>query len=158
SGRSALQPPHGQTFENVTTPAGLISPSLAVGVVRHARTAWRPLWVPANLRIGVWPALLLLGGVIGLVPSSDLAATVAKLASLGLGVLLYLWLVHSAGQTLRVVAATLVALGVVAALAGAVLVDRNSWKLNWLNDPVYAAFAHVPRFSDLAFNQNALAA
>ncbi len=52
----------------------------------------------------------------------------------------------------------MLALGVVAAVAGNVLVDRASWKLNAVNRPVYELFAHVPRFSDLALSQNGLAA
>ncbi|MFI5267874.1 MAG: O-antigen ligase family protein, partial [Chloroflexota bacterium] len=48
--------------------------------------------------------------------------------------------------------------GLAASAAGNILVDRASWKLDALNRPVYALFAHMPRFSELAFSQNGLAA
>ncbi|MGH2469837.1 MAG: O-antigen ligase family protein, partial [Chloroflexota bacterium] len=48
--------------------------------------------------------------------------------------------------------------GVLLGIAADVQVDRNSWKLNGYNRAVYGLFAHVPRVSTVALNQNAIAA
>ncbi|HUZ76527.1 MAG TPA: O-antigen ligase family protein [Chloroflexota bacterium] len=52
----------------------------------------------------------------------------------------------------------LVGFGVLLGIAADVQVDRNSWKLNAYNRAVYSMFAHIPRLSTVALNQNAIAA
>jgi hypothetical protein len=101
---------------------------------------------------------MLLGGLIGLVASADRAVSLQKLASIGLAALVFGAMSRLGDKGRRQVAWLIVGAGLLVSLAGNVLIDRNAWKLNALNRPVYAAFAHIPRFSDLAMNQNALAA
>ena len=102
--------------------------------------------------------MLLTGGVIGLWPSQDRIVSLQKLAVMALAAALVLHVGRLRPvRQLGLVWALLVA-GLAASVAGDVLVDRASWKLDALNRPVYALFAHVPRFSDLAFSQNGLAA
>jgi O-antigen ligase/polysaccharide polymerase Wzy-like membrane protein/tetratricopeptide repeat protein len=103
-------------------------------------------------------ALLVSGAAIGLWPSTDRVVSLQKLAVMGLAVALILGLPRLGERGRRALAWALVAATVLAACAGNVLVDRASWKLDALNRPVYALFAHVPRFSELAFSQNGLAA
>jgi O-antigen ligase len=119
-------------------------------------------------RVAIWrlcltlPALgwvlLLIGGAIGLWPSIDRAVSLQKLAVMGLAAAMVLGLPVIAACWRRRFAGALVAGGVAASLVGNILVDRASWKLDPLNRAVYGLFAHVPRFSDLAFSQNGLAA
>ena len=102
--------------------------------------------------------LLLAGGAVGLWPSLDLAVSLQKLVVLAVAsaIVLAAGKLRAARQ-LGLVRLLIVA-GLLASFAGNVLVDRASWKLDALNRAVYAVFAHVPRFSELAFSQNGLAA
>ncbi len=99
--------------------------------------------------------LLLAGGFIGTLVSSDPALSLQKLASMAVAAGVFTWMRRLDLQRL---ATMLITAGVIVALAGDVLVDRASIKLNPLNEPIYALFAHVPRFSELAMSQNGLAA
>jgi len=102
--------------------------------------------------------LLLAGASIGLVPSTDIAVSLQKLAVIGLAVVVVLGIPRLGAEWRVRLCWGMLVLGLAASVAGNVLVDRNSWKLDALNRPAYALFAYVPRFSELAFSQNGLAA
>jgi len=103
-------------------------------------------------------ALLLAGAAVGLLPSQDLAVSLFKLASIAVAAILFQVIRRLNPRGLERLSVGLLTAGVAAAIAGNVLLDRNSAKLNGLNTPVYALFEHVPRFSELAMSQNGLAA
>ncbi|HEX6513697.1 MAG TPA: O-antigen ligase family protein [Chloroflexota bacterium] len=95
---------------------------------------------------------------MGLLPSADLTVSLQKLAVMVLAGAIVL-LVPRLSERARVALAwVVVASAVIASAVGNVLVDRNSWKLDALNRAVYGAFGHIPRFSEVAFSQNGLAA
>jgi O-antigen ligase len=102
--------------------------------------------------------LLIIGGVIGVCTSADRAVSLQKLGAIVMAAFVFAIVSVCADAAQRRLVWLLLLAGVAASLAGNVLVDRNAWKLNALNQPVYALFEHVPRFSDLAFSQNGLAA
>ncbi len=102
--------------------------------------------------------LLLAGGFTGLWVSADRSSSSLKLAAFGLAAALYFGLARLHGRALRAACWLAVGCALLAALLGDVLVDRNAWKLNTLNRTVYGWFAGIPRFTDLALNQNAVAA
>ncbi|MBV8086477.1 MAG: O-antigen ligase family protein [Chloroflexi bacterium] len=108
--------------------------------------------------VGLGWALLLSGSALSVVASADVAMSARKLVALLLGAVVFYATgrLRARGRCLALLW-TLIGATLVVCVIANVQVDRNAWKLDALNRPVYALFAHLPRLGDLAFNQNAIA-
>ncbi|MDE3077559.1 MAG: O-antigen ligase family protein, partial [Chloroflexota bacterium] len=133
--------------------AAWAAPALLLGALL---LGWRKRPVGRGLLAAA--ALLTAGAVVGLAVSADRSASVEKLWAVLSGLLMLLLVSRLSRSQLRPSMWMLLSVGVALGFAADVQVDRNSWKLNAYNRAVYGLFAHVPRFSELALNQNAVAA
>jgi len=111
--------------------------------------------VPAS-RLG-W-GLMLTGAVIGAAMSANPGVSWRAVLAVAAAGTVFAGVRRLAQARLDQLAWGILAAGHVVSVVANVQIDRNAWKLNAVNRVVYGWFGHLPRLSDVAFNQNAVAA